>query len=74
MNIPINSRESDEQILTVLDMFNNQHMTGPQIAKALGISRGKIAGMRDRVAKAESKSDPLYANQDGTMPAKWWAA
>lgn len=62
---------TDEQILTVLDLKDNEGWTLEQIGQRYGKTRSAIAGLINRVRADEEKHDQ-EGIQNGTMPRKWW--
>jgi transposase len=66
------SREwTDEQLLTILDLYDNEGMTFKQIGERFGVSKNAIAGLMKRLRDDTNKHFPP-CNAEGTMPRKWW--
>lgn len=67
------TRESDERILHMLDLRENEGFNGKQIMAATGMSKGAIAGAAMRVCNAHLPCKcRKKANKNGGMPRNWW--
>ena len=62
---------SDKQILTALDLADNEGMFAKDIGDRLGCSKNTIIGAMDRARKAADKHFPP-CSADGTLPRQWW--
>ncbi len=62
---------TDEQVLTMLHMHDNEGKTCLEIAERYGAPKNAIVGLLFRVRKQTDQWDE-DGNQNGTMPAKWW--
>lgn len=69
------SRASDEQILMVGHLRENEGMTFNAIAERMGMSRNSVAGIMSRLRRDPGPSVCRKSeNCDGGMPPLWWRA
>lgn len=58
---------TDEEILHILDLHDNEGLTFTEIGQRVGKSKSAIAGLAHRIKKVSEPSE-----HDGTMPRRWW--
>ena len=58
---------TDEEILHILDLHDNEGLTFVQVGQRIGKSKSAVAGLIYRIKKA---SEPSC--HDGTIPRRWW--
>ena len=68
------TRHDDIQMLRIMDMKENDHLSGAEIGARLGRSRGAILGLIHRQKKGDDDSCKCQKkiNKDGGMPRRWW--
>lgn len=70
------TRYDDEEVLHLLHLRDHDGLTAAQAAKATGRSRSSVLGIEKRVRDQCQRHFDLCTkpeNQDGGMPARWWA-
>lgn len=66
---------TDEQVLTMLDMWDRQGRRAAEIARHFGVSRSAILGLLFQVrleADEHRCACTKPENRDGGMPVRWW--
>lgn len=63
------TRWSDQEILTMLDLRDNEGMSVADIARRFKVTRNTVLGIMHRVKRDEK---PGAEKHHGTMPRRWW--
>ncbi|WP_136441611.1 hypothetical protein [Pacificoceanicola onchidii] len=70
------TRKDDEFDLEVMARLDVDLASPAQVGRGMGLTKGQVSGIKHRMIEA-SKVCPDAAikpeNQDGGMPARWWA-
>ncbi|MGB1214946.1 MAG: hypothetical protein ACPG4X_16380 [Pikeienuella sp.] len=63
------SMHTDEDILEMMHLRENEGFTMQMVADRVGVGRNSVIGLVNRVNNQANKHSD---NQDGTMPPRWW--
>lgn len=64
---------SDSELLTALDLYENEGLPCSAIAERMAASKNAIVGVIDRIRRADKPDDCLRPeNRDGGMLRLWW--